>query len=110
MDRRLIFLLACIPARLLLVWLAFKYTPVYPRYSAALGLAVAASFLYQHFKGETTGFFGGPVTWSRLVHALLFFLFAVASLLLPPWAFAALLADLAYGATTHFSNSAIMRL
>lgn len=101
MDRRLIFILACIPARLLLVWLAFKFTPVYPRASAALGLAVAASFLYQHFNGETTGFFGGPVTWNRLAHSVFFLLFALASLLLPPWAFAALLLDLVYGAMTY---------
>lgn len=101
-DRILLFSLVCIPVRLFLAWLSYRYTPVFPLISALIGFAAGIGFIYQDRFGKNEGFFGGKVTWSRPVHAGFFLLFGAVSLWRPSRAYAVLLGDVAFGAATYY--------
>jgi len=81
-KRFAMFLGACIPIRLLIVFVA-KKTPVnYLQYLGYIALLPAFGFLYLYFTGgrqkglETLG---QPIWWSkfRIIHGLLYLLFAI---------------------------------
>jgi len=81
MNSILLFLLACIPARLLLAWSSTKVPPKYLSIFGALLLAMALSFLYLYFTGgRSQAPEAGGVTWwahFRLIIGLLYLAAAI---------------------------------
>ena len=81
-KRFALFLGACIPLRLLLVYLA-KIIPLnYLHYLGYIALLPAFGFLYLYFTGNRkTGLEtqGAPIWWMniRIIHGLLYLLFAI---------------------------------
>ena len=80
-KRFLAFLFACIPARLLIAWIAKKVPNNYLPYLGLLALLPATGFLYIYLSGtrQTGGeTFGQKIWWNKLrpVHAFMFYLFA----------------------------------
>jgi len=80
-KRFLAFLFACIPARLLIAWIAKKVPNNYLPYLGLLALLPATGFLYIYLGcirktgGET---FVQKIWWDKLrpIHAFMFYLFA----------------------------------
>ena len=80
-KRFLAFLFACIPARLLIAWIAKKVSNNYLPYLGLLALLPATGFLYIYLSGmrKTGGeTFGQKIWWNNLrpIHAFMFYLFA----------------------------------
>jgi hypothetical protein len=80
-KRFLAFLFACIPARLLIAWIAKKVPNNYLPYLGLLALLPATGFLYIYLSGIRKtggGIFGQKIWWNKLrpVHAFMFYLFA----------------------------------
>ena len=80
-KRFLGFLLACIPARLFIAWIAKKVPNNYLPYLGLLALLPATGFLYIYLSGmrKTGGeTFGKKIWWNNLrpIHAFMFYLFA----------------------------------
>ena len=79
MNKQLLFLLGCIPMRLLLVW----YTKQYPSNNIGYALfAVSISFLYLYFNNlrlNATESSTGVTWWApyRLIHGLLYMAAAI---------------------------------
>jgi hypothetical protein len=77
-----LFLFGCIPTRLALVALA-AYSPIaYLPLVGLIGLIISIGFLYLYFTGKrTTGpeTMGAPIWWMpfRIIHGLLYLLFAL---------------------------------
>lgn len=77
-----LFLFGCIPFRLFLVWLVYKYSHTEQiKYLGWIGLIIAISFIYIYITGSRkTGpeVFGKPIWWNywRPIHAIFWFGFA----------------------------------
>ena len=81
MNSVALFLLACIPTRLFMVWISTKIPQKYLGIFAALLLAMSLSFLYLYFtKGRQIAPEAGGVTWwanYRLLIGLLYLAAAI---------------------------------
>jgi hypothetical protein len=102
-KRLLLFLLGCIPVRLLITYIAFAY-PAWLPYMGALALIPAVAFTVIYICGwRKTGaeVFGGRIWWNSLrpVHAALYFAFAIAALRDSHHAWKFLFADVVMGLT-----------
>ena len=101
-KRVLLFLCGCIPIRLLLVWLA-KQTPLtYLPYLGFLALLPAFGFFYLYFTGKrSTGIEtqGAPIWWKpfRIIHGIMYLLFAIFAFGRVAAAYQFLLADVFFG-------------
>lgn len=100
-KRALLFLLGCIPVRLLVVYLARANPELLPALGAlallpALGFAILYAFDLRKTGPEV---FGGAIWWNSLrpLHALLWGTFAVLALRHSPHAWKVLLADTLLG-------------
>jgi hypothetical protein len=116
LNRQLLFLLGCIPVRLLLVACAI-YLSSNPiqlvnhsrlNYMHKLNLKnifsvicvlIGIGFIISFINGKTTGFFGGRVWWNylRLIHAINFISYGIYSLQGYKWALFILLLDIIIG-------------
>lgn len=101
-KRFLLFLGACIPSRLFIVWLAKKTPLNYLPYLGYLALLPAIGFLYLFFTGKRTSGLetqGAPIWWSRfrIIHGLLYLLFAYYAINQNKNAYQILLADVCLG-------------
>ena len=64
MNSALLFLLLCIPARLLIAWGSAKVSPSYLNYYSLGLLAISLGFLYLYFtNGRLNAVEAGGVTW-----------------------------------------------
>lgn len=106
-KRFLLFLLACIPLRVLLVYLAATRHDLLARHRlavAALALMVGCGFLYLYVSGARptgTETFGAKIWWNSLrpVHGFLYLYFAYLVLRREPDAYLPLLLDVTLGLT-----------
>ena len=101
-KRFLLFLGGCIPARLALVWLAKQTPQKYLIYLGYLALLPAFGFLYLYFTGKRTSGLetqGAPIWWTniRIVHGLLYLLFAYYAIHRDKNAYQILLVDVCLG-------------
>jgi hypothetical protein len=73
-----LFLLVCIPIRLLLAFIVYYY-PRHIQYFGLIGLVIALGFAYFSVVPRETGAFGQPAWWApyRPIHSFLFFLFFI---------------------------------
>jgi hypothetical protein len=112
-KRLLLFLLGCIPTRLLFVYIAKRVPLVYLPYLGYLALLPAIGFVYLFLTGKRTSgpeTFGEKIWWNNLrpVHALLYFAFAVQAIRKVRSAWTFLLADVVIGLASfllfHYEN------
>ena len=101
-KRFLLFLGACIPARLLFALLAKKTPLKYLPYLGYIALLPALGFIYLYFSGKRqTGIEtqGAPIWWTkiRILHGGLYLSFAIAAINRMASAYKFLLADVALG-------------
>jgi hypothetical protein len=101
-KRFLLFLGGCIPMRLFLVYLAKTLPLKYLPYMGAVALLPAIGFIYLFITGKrTTGAEtqGAPIWWAhfRIVHGLLYLLFAFYAIQRVAAAYQILLADVCIG-------------
>lgn len=81
MNSVALFLLACIPARLLLVWGSTQIPEQYMKLFATLLLAMALGFLYLYFtKGRQNAPEAGGVTWWANYRLIIGFLYLAAAI------------------------------
>jgi hypothetical protein len=97
-KRFALFLFGCMPARFAFAWVAKKIPLMYLPYMGFLALLPAIGFLYLFFTGKrTTGAEtgGAPIWWTKLrvVHGLLYLLFAYYAINRMRQAYKVLLAD-----------------
>jgi hypothetical protein len=108
----LTFLYGCMPARLLIAFIAFLLNKPLLRIMGYLAFIPVIGFLYLFFTGtrNKTGAFGEKIWWISLrpVHALLYFLFAYNAIKGNRGAYVYLLADALLGLVgflyVHSSN------
>ena len=95
----ILFLLGCIPLRILFVVIAKMVNVKYLPYLGILALGPSLGFLFLHFNSSyrTKGVFGQTAWWNRLVHGLLYLAFAVFAILGNLNAYLFLLIDVIYG-------------
>ena len=101
-KRFLGFLFACIPARLLIAWIAKKVSNNYLPYLGLLALLPATGFLYIYLSGmrKTGGeTFGQKIWWNNLrpIHAFMFYLFAYLAITKNKKAYLVLFTDAMFG-------------
>jgi hypothetical protein len=112
-KRYLLFLGLCIPARLLLAYMAKIINVKYYNYTATIALIPAIVWLYYYFiNPRTTGpeTFGAPIWWNnyRLIHAALYITYAILAFNKNRNAYIPLLIDALFGLLVfinyHFIN------
>ena len=112
----ILFLLGCIPLRILFVVIAKMVNVKYLFYLGILALFPAFNFLFLHFYSSyrTKGVFGQTAWWNRLVHGLLYLAFAVFAILGNRNAYLFLLIDVIYGFSAftyhHWTNGNFNKL
>lgn len=112
MKGELMFLLGCIPSRLLIAYLAKLADPNRLKVYAALAAVPMIAWFYLYFnpKTRTTGpeVFGEPggIWWNdlRIVHALMYLLFIVYALQGKPYSYKVLVADAFIGLIAFSHN------
>ena len=97
-----LFLGACIPIRLFLVYLAYHLPVKYLPYMGLAALPLAGGFIYLFLTGKRTSGVetqGAPIWWRqfRIVHGLLYLLFAFYAIQRVATAYQILLADVCFG-------------
>ena len=83
MDKTLLFLFVCFPARLLFAFLAKTIKSYYLPFFSLIGFVIGIQFIKHYIKNEPKiGFFGSNVWWEnyRLVHGINFLLFSITAL------------------------------
>lgn len=112
-KRLLLFLLGCLPTRLLFVYVAKNVSLVHLRWLGYLALLPAIGFTYLFISGARPSgpeTFGEKIWWNPLrpVHALLYFLFAYQAIQKVPTAWIYLFVDVIVGLVSflvfHFTN------
>ena len=94
------FLTYCVPARILLIILSFilgNYYKDYKILGSVLAVLISAGFIFQDLQKKNVGAFGTEVYWNRVVHSILYFLFAICMYIFPEYAYILLIVDLLYG-------------
>lgn len=118
-KRFLLFLLACIPTRFLIAFIAKKIPKKYLPYMGLLALVPATGFLYIFITGKRkTGAetFGEKIWWNNLrpIHAFMFYLFAYLAIRKNAQAFLVLFVDAIFGFVSfllyHFMNGSFFKL
>ena len=97
--RLLLFLLICIPLRILLIWWAsesdddeFQYTAI-----GVITLMIGLGFLVQYIRNKNRGGFGEKVYWSRPLHSFLYILFSLLWFFKVPFSYIVLIVDVVIG-------------
>ena len=115
----LYFLIGCIGARLILVYVAKIMDPNYLPFFGILGLVPAVGFSYIYFfNGRKTnkGVFGEDIWWENLrpIHATLWFLFSISAILRKSFAWIFLMTDVTVGLfaflTHHYQNGDMLKV
>jgi len=102
MNKSLLFIFCCFPARLLLAYIAkiidVYYLPFFALITFIIGILFIKNFITNKPK---TGFFGSKVWWSnyRLIHGINFVLFSITAFLKYKNAWIFLLCDAFIGLT-----------
>lgn len=101
-KRYWLFLLGCIPIRLIIIYIAAHISNTYLPVLGYVSLIPAIGFLYLFLSGTRTSgpeTFGKPIWWNRLrpIHALLYILFAYAAIHKQRHGWKYLLADVIIG-------------
>ena len=118
-KRFLGFLFACIPARLLIAWIAKKVPNNYLPYLGLLALLPATGFLYIYLSGmrKTGGeTFGQKIWWNNLrpIHAFMFYLFAYLAITKNKKAYLVLFTDAMFGLVSfliyHYTVGSFVKL
>ena len=118
-KRFLGFLFACIPARLLIAWIAKKVPNNYLPYLGLLALLPATGFLYIYLSGmrKTGGeTFGQKIWWNKIrpVHAFMFYLFAYLAFHKNKKAYLVLFTDAMFGLVSfliyHYTVGSFVKL
>jgi len=118
-KRFLLFLLGCIPTRLLFVYLAKNSNKYWLQMLGYLALLPTIGFFYIYFtKSRQTGaeVFGDKIWWNNLrpIHGLLYLLFAINAINSNNMAYIYLLVDVIFGLTSflifHYINSDFFKL
>lgn len=108
MNSDLWFLIGCIPARLLLAGLVYKYHSKYSRIMALVLAAIGISFLYLYFANKRLDApeANGHTWWAkyRIYHGILYLAAAVLLLVKPNYAFIPLLADVTLGVYLKYTK------
>lgn len=113
-KRFLLFLLGCIPTRLIIVYLAKNVSPLYLPILGYLALLPAIGFFYLYFSGtRQTGaeVFGDKIWWNNLrpIHGILYTLFAYNAIIGNASAWLYLLVDVLFGLISflifHYINN-----
>ena len=109
MKRWALFLFGCILVRLAFVYLAKFASPNILRLMGAIAILPAIGFLYLWFTnsrltGMETG--NGPIWWHslRIVHGLLYALFAIMAINANPNAYVVLAFDVVFGLVIFFAH------
>lgn len=100
MDKTLLFLFVCFPARLLLAFLAYKINLYYLPFLSIISFVIGVQFIRHYIKNEPKiGFFGSNVWWEnyRLIHGINYLLFSLAAILKNKNAWFFLLLDAIFG-------------
>ena len=82
MDKTLLFLFVCLPARVLLAYFAKNISSYYLPFFSLITFVIGIQFIRHYIKNEPkVGFFGSVAWWEnyRLVHGLNFLLFSLAA-------------------------------
>lgn len=113
-KRFLLFLLGCIPTRLIIVYLAKNVSPLYLPILGYLALLPAIGFFYLYFSGtRQTGaeVFGDKIWWNNLrpIHGILYILFAYNAIIGNASAWLYLFVDVLFGLISflifHYINN-----
>jgi hypothetical protein len=83
-KRALLFLLACIPIRLLFVYLAKTFTNGYAQIAmGVIGTMIGLGFINAYKNHVKFGFFGGKAWWHdlRIIHAFNYLVFGLSTLI-----------------------------
>ena len=106
-KRLLLFLIGCIGIRTLITILAWKIEPEYLPYMGYVALLISFSFIYIYTFGSDTAdrqleWAGDRKIWwndLRIVHGLLYLLFAIYAIQKKPFAYMPLMFDVMLGLT-----------
>lgn len=98
-NRIFLFLFGCITVRILFVIGAYKASSDILPYLGLVGLLISMGFLYSYIKNKKVGAFGGNVWWHqlRIVHSLIYLLFAIYAFQKKDFAYLVLLFDVLLG-------------
>ena len=100
-ERKLLFLLGCIPTRLLIAYLSKICPPVYLPILGTIALLPASGFMYLYVNGLRTSGLGvfEKIWWHpiRPVHAIFYYLFAYYAIIKSKNAWMFLLVDALFG-------------
>lgn len=104
--RKLLFIFACLPIRILYIYLAKKASLKYLFYLGIIAIMIGTSFIYQSKKGKKTGGFGGPAWWHpvRNIHGILWILFGILAVMRKKQAYVVLIIDIIIGIITFINN------
>ena len=101
MNSKLLFLLACIPARLFLVYISTQIPPDKLKYFGIPLILIAISFLFLYFtNGRMNAPEAGGITWwsnLRIIHGLLYLAASVYAFQGKPLVWVPLLIDVIFG-------------
>lgn len=114
-NRILLFLILCIPIRLLLSYFAYYlqnkninnlYKKILINLFSIISFLIGISFLYQYYLNRKIGFFGGEIYWSnfRLLHSFNYILFSILFLLNYKNSYLILLFDVILGLLLFIKN------
>lgn len=122
-KRFILFLFGCIPTRILLVYIAFKFgelsNKLYLNLMGYLAILPAIGFFYLFFSGtRQTGaeVFGDRIWWNNLrpVHGLIYSLFAINAIMGHSYSWLFLLVDVLFGLIGflifHYNNGDFQKL
>ena len=82
MNKSLLFMFVCLPARFLLAFLAYKINLYYLPFLSIISFFIGVQFIRHYIKNEPKiGFFGSTVWWEnyRLIHGIDYLLFSLAA-------------------------------
>ena len=118
-KRFILFLLACIPTRLLFVYLAKISNKYWLQILGYLGLLPAIGFFYIYFtNSRQTGaeVFGDKIWWNKLrpIHGILYLIFSINAISGNNMAYVYLLVDVIFGLSSfiifHYNNGDFFKL
>lgn len=103
---RMYLFLVCIVVRSLLILIAKNINPNKLPYLGFIALIPAIGFAITYLKGNKIGAFGGKVWWQnlRIVHSLLYLLFAIYALQKKRFSYMVLVFDLLLGIFAFINN------
>lgn len=100
MNNLHLFLLSCLPVRLLLVY--FAYLNIYNKTVSPIFTLIGLGLVCANYYGKSKGFFGSERYWPGHIHGLLYILFSLMLLFYPKHAWKILLFDIILGTVVVF--------